>query len=365
MKIRVKISLVFAIAFLIFGIIVVGGLTFVLDSLSGKMLKKQAENITMFLKQRIINESAGSVPEDYYKEIIQDFGIAIQVAEESKGFDIRKILLINNNFMVEAGYPESERGRSYSEHDDITGNFIKQKTETVIESMKNDSGDTEKDIDVVTFLKLNDGRPMVLEVKLDFAKSIALLESQYAFIEISAIILSVILLVCILLILLYIITKTALLPVLRVTDAMQKVSSGNLDIKLNKYSNDEFGLLSESFNEMVTGLKEKFSLYKYVSKGTIDAVKSSLSGGTEHRNTRKNVTLFFSDIRGFTAFSESREPDTVINSLNVILSVQSKSIRKFGGDIDKYVGDEIMALFKNPVMAIAASIEIQIKMEKI
>ncbi len=194
-------------------------------------------------------------------------------------------MLINEKYIVEAGYPETEIGSDYSIHEDITENFRLKTTETVIESTGNESGEIEKYIDVVTFLTLHDNKPMVLEIKLDFAKSIALLESQYAFIEISAIILSVILLA--------IITKTAVLPVLRVNNAMQKVSSGDLEVKPVKYSTDEFGMLAESFNEMVRGLKEKFSLYKYVSKGTINAVKSSILSGTEHLNTRKTVTLFF------------------------------------------------------------------------
>ncbi|MDA3811626.1 MAG: HAMP domain-containing protein [Spirochaetaceae bacterium] len=120
-----------------------------------------------------------------------------------------------------------------------------------------------KDIDVVTYLELQNGKSMVLEVKLNFDRSKALLESQYASIEIGAIIMSVILLLCILITLLIIITRTALNPVLLVNEAMENVQKGNLDIKLEKKSNDGFGMLSESFNEMVKGLKEKFKLYKY------------------------------------------------------------------------------------------------------
>ncbi len=93
MKIRMKITVVFAAAFIICGFLVAGGLTFVLDSLSSKMLKKQAGNITMFLKQRIIYESAIAVPKEFSEEVLSDFAIAMRVAEESRGFEIKKYCL--------------------------------------------------------------------------------------------------------------------------------------------------------------------------------------------------------------------------------------------------------------------------------
>jgi adenylate cyclase len=74
------------------------------------------------------------------------------------------------------------------------------------------------------------------------------------------------------------------------------------------------------------------------------------------------VTVFFSDIRGFTAYSEQVQPEVVIDLLNKYLSVQAKLIVKHGGTIDKYVGDEVVAIFEGPDMAdnaILSGIEIQ------
>jgi hypothetical protein len=100
MKIRLKISLVFITSLVISGIIIVTGLTFVLDSLSGKMLNKQAEDIAIFLKHRIIKESENPQQEKFIQSVIFDSNIARKVAEESKGFEIRKILLINDQFLI-------------------------------------------------------------------------------------------------------------------------------------------------------------------------------------------------------------------------------------------------------------------------
>ena len=57
------------------------------------------------------------------------------------------------------------------------------------------------------------------------------------------------------------------------------------------------------------------------------------------------ITLLFSDIRGFTSYSENRDPETVVHHLNALLNMQTRIIQECGGDIDKYVGDEIVAFF--------------------
>jgi adenylate cyclase len=77
---------------------------------------------------------------------------------------------------------------------------------------------------------------------------------------------------------------------------------------------------------------------------------------------RKRATVFFSDIRGFTAFAERVEPERVVAMLNRCLSRQAAIVKQFGGDIDKYVGDEMVAVFEGERMAdraLAAALEIQ------
>ena len=77
---------------------------------------------------------------------------------------------------------------------------------------------------------------------------------------------------------------------------------------------------------------------------------------------RKLATVFFSDIRGFTSFSEKVEPERVVSMLNGILAKQAAIVRKHGGDIDKFVGDELVAVFLGEGMArraLCAALEIQ------
>ncbi len=66
-------------------------------------------------------------------------------------------------------------------------------------------------------------------------------------------------------------------------------------------------------------------------------------------NKRANVTVLFSDIRGFTTLSEKLSPEDVVAFLNPYLEAMTKIVHKNGGTVDKYEGDAIIAFFGEPV----------------
>jgi class 3 adenylate cyclase len=63
---------------------------------------------------------------------------------------------------------------------------------------------------------------------------------------------------------------------------------------------------------------------------------------------RRTVTVLFSDIRGFTSISEKLEPEQVAEMLREYLSEMTEVVFKYGGTVDKYIGDCIMALYNVP-----------------
>jgi adenylate cyclase len=81
---------------------------------------------------------------------------------------------------------------------------------------------------------------------------------------------------------------------------------------------------------------------------------------------RQEITVFFADIRGYTAYSENLPPEKVVETLNDYLSLAANVIMSYGGTLDKYIGDGFMAIFNAPQeqtdharMAVQAALELQ------
>lgn len=71
------------------------------------------------------------------------------------------------------------------------------------------------------------------------------------------------------------------------------------------------------------------------------------------------LTVFFADLQGFSTRSEAMKPKEVVGMLNAIFDVAVRAIDEFGGDVDKFIGDAILAVFANPRNALGAGLKIQ------
>jgi len=141
-------------------------------------------------------------------------------------------------------------------------------------------------------------------------------------------------------------------PIRALMHATERVARGDYDAEIEDPSSDEIGKLTASFNQMTAGLrlKEKYRgvLDKVVSPEiAAEMVRGEIALGGEIRE----VSTLFADIRGFTPMTEGMDPVLVISILNQVMERASDAVEAEGGVVDKYVGDEIMALFGAPKSA--------------
>lgn len=153
-------------------------------------------------------------------------------------------------------------------------------------------------------------------------------------------------------------------PVQTLVTGMQEVFRGNLGYRSTIQREDEIGFLANSFNEMVRGLEEREKIRDVINKVVSPEIAHEmLQRGLALGGEEREVTVLFADIRGFTALSEGLPPEELLRLLNTYLGRMSRVIEQEKGVIDKYIGDEVMAIFGTPlpqpdhaVRAVAAAI---------
>ena len=143
-------------------------------------------------------------------------------------------------------------------------------------------------------------------------------------------------------------------PVSILREGAERVANRDFSTRIEVKSRDELGLLANTFNEMVTEIREyaqnmeelNSAFERFVPKeflqsmGQENIVKVKLGD-----QVQKEMTVLFTDIRSFTTLSESMTPKENFDFLNGYLGRVSPLIRSNHGFIDKFIGDAIMALF--------------------
>lgn len=167
-------------------------------------------------------------------------------------------------------------------------------------------------------------------------------------------------------------TEDIVSPVNDLLASMQRTGRGELDSFSLVRTNDEIGALTEGYNEMSDKLKTYFQSLDNVNRANARFVprqfleflgKESITDIHLGDQVQKEMTILFSDIRDFTALSESMTPKENFNFINNYLGHMEPVIRNNNGFIDKFMGDSIMALFpERSEDALNASIEMRIKL---
>jgi len=121
-------------------------------------------------------------------------------------------------------------------------------------------------------------------------------------------------------------------------DAKRDVQSRSF--QLQSFASD----LSESYEHLEQENRLREKLCRYVGKDLVEKLMAS-GDGQLLKNKRKSVTVMFADIRSFTTLSEYMEPEEVVAMLNEYFGEMTDILFKYNGMLDKFVGDQIMAVF--------------------
>ena len=154
-------------------------------------------------------------------------------------------------------------------------------------------------------------------------------------------------LACVLVI--YQVTKKLVEPISELVKGVDKIATGSLNTRLEVEGRDEVANLTKSFNSMADGLEKGRSVRDMFGKYLDPRVVSHIIDQNGLREVeRRNLTIYFSDIKGFSTISESLEPAKLVDLLNAYFSHCAKPILSSQGVIDKYIGDAIMAYWGPP-----------------
>lgn len=126
-----------------------------------------------------------------------------------------------------------------------------------------------------------------------------------------------------------------------ILDGNSKITADQLTFIDSIKTRDETKDLSKEIKNMVGIIR---GIIPYISFSTLKAADKD----TKKTTTSRELCFLFTDIRGFTTLCEGKKPQEVVEILNHYLDIETEIILNNGGDVDKFVGDEMMAFFAGP-----------------
>jgi len=140
-------------------------------------------------------------------------------------------------------------------------------------------------------------------------------------------------------------------PIRALREGATLVGAGELDHRIEIRTGDELESLGEEFNRMTARLAELENvgrLKRYFSPQLSDLIVSSEDESILESH-RREITVVFCDLRGFTAFSETQEPEEVMVVLREFHETVGPMIFRFEGTLERFAGDGLMVFFNDPI----------------
>lgn len=141
-------------------------------------------------------------------------------------------------------------------------------------------------------------------------------------------------------------------PLVELEAAARQVRLGVLDVEVPVRSTDEVGRLTAAFNEMIAGLRQRDQIHglfkRYLAPQVVDELirhpEKAAPGGD-----RRELTVLFIDLVGFTSISEELSPEALVELLNGYFERATEVLGRHGATLDKFIGDAIMCFWNAPL----------------
>ncbi|MBN1409353.1 MAG: hypothetical protein JW969_00815 [Spirochaetales bacterium] len=323
--------------------------------------KRTILNAVIANGKTLADQSASFYKENFTKKTaIQPYFMKEKSKNESyslpyEALSLYEKQLSNNKYLITISTNEKLKGKElpaeFRNIEDLEVRYSeKQKTYRIV---------------VPTIFNTEEGKKKIGFIVVEYAEDViyeSFFRSQVRLIIIGCVMLYISIL------LIYIIGGNIVFPILSLQIGVKKIStnltamlSGKERISADKLeydeaikTHDEIKTLSVEMDRMVNVIR---GLIPYISESTFRQSEKQ-----ETKSSIRNLAFLFTDIRSFTTLCEGKSPKDVVDILNRYLEIQSQIIRKNGGDIDKFIGDAIMAVFagqKKEFHACKASIELQ------
>ncbi len=140
-------------------------------------------------------------------------------------------------------------------------------------------------------------------------------------------------------------------PIVSIREGLRRVEEGDDDVVLPVDDLGELGRLTQGVNHLAAGIREREELrdlfHRQVGLAGL-ADMASASVGPHNSGERREVTVLFVDLRGYTRFAEKNDPTAVVEMLNRFFGAVVAVVNREGGWVNKFEGDAALCIFGAP-----------------
>jgi class 3 adenylate cyclase len=144
-------------------------------------------------------------------------------------------------------------------------------------------------------------------------------------------------------------------PLQELRQGVTRIGAGELDHRIDIRTGDELEALADEFNQMTTKLRESYAsnerisqLKRFFSPQVAELIVSSGEDALTESH-RQEITVVFCDLRNFTEFSSTAEPEEAMRVLQEYYKVLGALLYRFEATIEHFAGDGLMAFFNDPI----------------